>query len=93
MLNDGYATYSYLSNGNLSTITKDGKAISFSYDGLNRVNAVVYDGNAISYTYDNVGNLLTMTYPGNKIVTYTYDATNKMKTVKDWNNNTTTLQL
>ncbi len=90
VLNDGYATYSYLSNGNLSTITKDGKAISFSYDGLNRVNAVVYDGNAISYTYDNVGNLLTMTYPGNKIVTYTYDATNKMKTVKDWNNNTTT---
>ena len=89
VLSDGYATYTYLSNGNLSTINKNSKAITFGYDGLNRVTSVAYDGNTINYTYDNVGNLLTMTYPGSKTVTYTYDATNKMKTVKDWNNNTT----
>lgn len=88
--NDGYAAYTYLSNGNLSTITKDNKAITFGYDALNRVTSVTYDGSTINYTYDNLGNMLTMTYPGNKIVTYTYDAVNNLKTVKDWNNNTTT---
>ena len=31
-----------------------------------------------------------MTYPGNKTVTYTYDALNRMTSVKDWNNATTT---
>lgn len=88
--NDGYATYIYTSNGNLSSITKSGKAIAFGYDGLNRVSSVTYDGNTVSYTYDSVGNVLTMTYPGNKVVTYTYDAVNNLKTVKDWNNSTTT---
>jgi len=89
LTNDGYASYTYLSNGNLSSITKDGKAINFSYDGLNRVSSTTYDGKTVSYTYDNVGNVLTMTYPGNKTVTYTYDATNKLKTVTDWNSQTT----
>lgn len=88
-INDGYASYAYLSNGNLASVTKSGKAITFGYDGLNRVNSIAYDGNTVGYTYDDVGNLLTMTYPGNKTVTYTYDAVNQLKTVKDWNNNTT----
>jgi len=88
--NDGYATYSYATNGNLIEISKDGNPITFSYDALNRVTSVTYDSKTVSYTYDNVGNVLTMTYPGNKIVTYTYDDANKLKTVKDWNNNTTT---
>ena len=88
--NDGYATYTYATNGNLSSITKAGKAVTFGYDGLNRVTSVTYDGNTVTYTYDNVGNVLTMTYPGNKVVNYTYDAINNLKTVKDWNNNTTT---
>lgn len=87
--NDGYAAYSYLSNGNLYSITKAGKAITFDYDGLNRVTSVAYDGNTVNYTYDNIGNVLTMTYPGNKTVTYTYDAVNNLKTVTDWNNQTT----
>ena len=87
---DGYATYTYNSNGNLQTITRGGKAIQFSYDGLNHVIAVVYDGFSVGYNYDNVGNITRIIYPGNKIVNYTYDAVNRLKTVTDWNNQTTT---
>ncbi len=87
---DGYATYAYNSAGNLQTITKGEKAIQFSYDGLNHVVAVLYDGFSVGYNYDNVGNITRIIYPGNKIINYTYDAVNRLKTVTDWNNQTTT---
>jgi len=74
----------------LSSVTKDGKSVTYGYDGLNRITSTGYDGNTVNYSYDNAGNVLTITYPGSKNVTYTYDAVNNLKTVKDWNNNTTT---
>ncbi|MEM7184702.1 MAG: RHS repeat domain-containing protein, partial [Spirochaetota bacterium] len=40
--------------------------------------------------YDLNSNVTKITYPDGKQVTYTYDAKDRMKTVKDWNNNTTT---
>ena len=88
--NDGYATYSYLSNSLLGSVSKDNKAISYNYDALGRATSVAYDGKTVGYTYDNAGNILTIIYPGNKTVTYTYDAANRMTSVKDWNNHTTT---
>ena len=90
ILSDGYATYSYMTNGNLASITKNSKAIAFSYDGLNRVSSITYDSRTVNYTYDNVGNVVSIVYPGSHTVNYTYDATNKMKTVSDWNGNITT---
>lgn len=88
--NDGYASYNYLNNSLLGSVTKDAKAIAYEYDVLGRVISITYDGETVRYTYDNVGNLITITYPGNKTVTYTYDAANRMTSVKDWNNHTTT---
>jgi YD repeat-containing protein len=38
---------------------------------------------------DNEGNTASITYPGNKTVTYTYDGSNRMKTVTDWANRLT----
>lgn len=90
LTNDGYASYSYNSKGQISSITKDGKSISYSYDAFGRVSSIAYDGKTVSYSYDNNGNVLTITYPGSKTVTYTYDALNRMTSVKDWNNKTTT---
>ena len=90
LTNDGYASYSYNSKGQISSITKDGKSISYSYDAFGRVSSIAFDGKTVSYTYDNNDNVLTITYPGSKTVTYTYDALNRMTSVKDWNNKTTT---
>ena len=89
IISDGYATYAYNGNGNLQSITRQGKAIQFVYDGLNRVISTIYDGFTVGYNYDNVGNVTKIIYPGNKAVTYTYDAANQMKTVRDWNNKIT----
>ncbi len=90
LTSDGTTTMTYLSNGRLYRVTKDGKPITYEYDAFGRTTSITYDGNTVSYTYDPNGNVKTITYPGSKTVTYTYDALNRMKTVKDWNNNTTT---
>lgn len=87
---DGYATYAYLGNGNLQSISKAGKPIAFSYDAFNRVTGTTYDGFSVGYQYDLAGNITRITYPGGKQVNYTYDALNRMKTVADWNNQVTT---
>ena len=92
LLGDGITTFGYNNIGRLESVTKDSKAINYTYDAFGRTTAVAYDGKTVSYTYDNNGNVLTMTYPGNKTVTYTYDALNRMTSVKDWNNATTNYQ-
>ena len=90
LTSDGYAALSYNNKGQISSVTKDGKAITYSYDAFGRTTSIAYDGKTVSYTYDNNGNVLTITYPGSKTVTYTYDALNRITSVKDWNNATTT---
>jgi RHS repeat-associated protein len=88
MTSDGYASYDYNGEGKLATVTKDNQSITFDYDAFGRASSVTYDGKTVSYTYDNNGNVKTITYPsnqGNKIVSYTYDALNRITKVTDWN--------
>ena len=88
---DGVNSYTYDTNLRLSTITKGGKTLTYTYDGFNRVIAVDYNdfsGNKVQYGYDANGNITSMTYPGSKVVNYTYDGLNRMKSVTDWNNKT-----
>lgn len=85
-----YAEYSYDSNGRVSSIEKDGKAIEYHYDGLGRISSVEYDGKEVGYGYDNNANVTAITYPGNKTVTYQYDALNRVTAVTDWNSAKTT---
>lgn len=85
-----YAEYSYDSNGRVSSIEKDGKAIEYHYDGLGRISSVEYDGKEVEYDYDNNANVTAITYPGNKTVTYQYDALNRVTAVTDWNSAKTT---
>ncbi len=89
--NDGYAAYGYDAQGRLETVTKDGNAIQFSYDDFHRICEIMYNdiSNSVGYVYDDAGNITKMIYPGDKTVTYGYDANNRMKTVTDWNGNTT----
>ena len=83
---DGYASYSYLDNGLIGSVSKDNKAITYGYDALARVTSVTYDNKTVTYTYDNADNIISIGYPDNRTVTYTYDAANRMTSVKDWNN-------
>jgi RHS repeat-associated protein len=88
--NDGINSYAYDSQLRPASVTKDGKTLTFGYDGFNRVNAVGYDGATVACEYDANGNILRLIYPDGKAVNYTYDNLNRMKTVTDWNNRTIT---
>ncbi len=89
ILNDGYASYQYASNGSVSSITKDGKSTTYEYDALQRTTKITYDGKSVGYSYDNNGNITSILYPNGQRVRYTYNALNKLQTVTDWNNHTT----
>jgi RHS repeat-associated protein len=87
---DGYTNFTYDSPRNrLKTVTYQGKVLTFNYDNLDRITSTVYDGNTIAYTYDKNNNVTTITYPGSKVVTYTFDEIDRLKTVTDWNNQKT----
>lgn len=88
-ISDGYATYVYNNIGNLESITKDGKTISYEYDVFNRVTSLSYDGQTIEYEYDCNDNVTKLTYPGNLSVTYNYNVLNQLDTVTDWHGQTT----
>ena len=90
IINDGYATYAYDGNGNLQSITKDGKSIEYTYDIFNRLESQSYDGKTVGYGYDANDNITRITYPGNHEVKYSYNALNQLDTVTDWNGNATT---
>ena len=89
LTDDGYATYVYNATGNLQSVTRNGKSISYGYDIFNRITSQSYDGQTVSYNYDCNDNMIQMTYPGNHVVQYDYDALNKLNTVTDWNGNVT----
>lgn len=90
--NLGLIDYSYDANGNLETVTEGSNVITREYDNLNRLelyrNAA---GEEIEYRYHPEGQLWKIIYPDKtKVVEYLYDDANRLKTVKDWNNRTTT---
>ncbi len=88
--NNDYASFSYNSKGQLTSVSKDGKSVAYAYDGLGRTSSVEYDGKAVSYSYDANGNVTSITYPGSKTVSYSYDALNRVTAVTDWNGAKTT---
>jgi len=86
---DGVNTYTYDANLRLSTVTHNGKTLTYGYDGFNRIVSVDYNdfaNNKVQYSYDLNGNITSVIYPGGKTVSYTYDGLNRMKTLTDWNN-------
>ena len=92
LTSDGYASYSYNDFGLVESVTKDGKSIVYEYQAIGlKTKSITYDGIKVNYSYDLNGNVKTITYPGDgdKTVTYYYDALNRVESVTDWNNNTT----
>lgn len=90
LVNDGYASYNYYADNSLQSITRNGKAITYTYDALKRITAVNYNdfaNNTVGYEYDNNNNITKITYPNGVAVKYDYDANNRLTVVKD-NNNT-----
>lgn len=88
----GTILYSYDKNGNVLTISENGKTIVMTYSVLNQLLSYTdAEENKIAYEYDKVGNLVTLTYPNAKVVTYSYNANSQLSAVTD-NGKTTAYQ-
>ncbi len=77
----------YDAAGNVATrVDASNRTTSYAYDNLNRLVTTTYpDSTTVTNTYDAAGNLLTATSAAGT-TTYTYDALNRVATVKDPHN-------
>ncbi|MEV8443248.1 colicin E3/pyocin S6 family cytotoxin, partial [Actinosynnema sp. NPDC051121] len=86
-------TFGYNSVGARVSMTDGTGTTTWDADAFGGITGITRGSGAhVGYTYDNNGNILTIAYPGGttQTVTRTFDKANRLKTVTDWNNNTTT---
>jgi YD repeat-containing protein len=84
---DGYATtgYQYDNAGHLLETDDNAGGTSRktmrTYDALGRLVAYTDElGDSFGCAYDMAGNLKALTYPGGKVISYSYDANNRLST-------------
>jgi RHS repeat-associated protein len=88
-LEQAYATYEYSTNGKQTTvIDANGNRTNLIYDGLDRQSAWVFPSPATlgtvntadseRYSYDKNGNRISLRKRDGRIITYSYDALNRM---------------
>ena len=76
-------SYSYDEVGRLKTFDNGFGCTSYEYDLLDRVVKVIdRNGQATIYEYDELGNRSAVRYANGTVVTYTYDACNRLK--EEW---------
>ena len=67
-------SYSYDSKLNLSSITKDNKIITYTYNDKNMItNVSISNGNTYSFNYNDKDNLSSVSINNEQIGSYTYD--------------------
>ena len=80
MTSDGVNSYSYDNNMRLSSVSGNGKSISFGYDGFGRITSTNGDGHNNSYQYDKNGNCIRMDCSDYSTM-YEYDGLNRLTLV------------
>ena len=85
--NGSYLTATYDAESNTLTATGFGTSRTDAWDALNRVTSITFNfgpfTKTVNYTYDEVGNRRTMTYPEGQVITYTWDALNRLVDLGD----------
>ncbi len=85
-------SYHYDSDGLRTQMTDGTGTTSYVYDGYERLSSTQNGaGSTIGYGYDLDNDITSITYPNNKTVTRGYDNADRLHTVEDWNNQTTTI--
>jgi len=81
--------YSYDANGNRLNMVDSRGTTTYLYDSLDRLVDVDHPAGTVKYAYDQLGNRISLTYPDGRIVSYNYDALNRLKQVTDWTGRST----
>jgi RHS repeat-associated protein len=85
--------YAYDAAGNRTVMTDSVGVTGYVYDDLYRlVSADDPITGTVGYGYDLVGNRTRLVYPTGEVVTYTYDADNRMVEVEDWDEGVTSYE-
>ncbi|XCN75438.1 MAG: RHS repeat-associated core domain-containing protein [Candidatus Electrothrix aestuarii] len=79
-----FISYGYDLAGNRTSLTVPSGTTGFTFDALNRLETVTApDTTVTAYTYDAVGNRDTVSLPNGTMTSYTYDALNRLKLLKN----------
>jgi len=76
-------TFIYDNAGRMLSADRNGWVDTFIYDGVNRPTNTVQNGLPQSYTYDVPGRVETNIQPSGRILTYSYDARNRLTSLQD----------
>lgn len=79
-------TYAYWLTGDPQAVTYAGShSTTYDYDGAGRKSYESNDGRTVLYGYDPAGNRSSTQWPDSYLVSYTYDALNRMSDVRETN--------
>jgi RHS repeat-associated protein len=81
---NGSITYNYDAVGNRTSMTDTSGVTTYNYDDMNQLTMVDTPNGLLNYNYDASGNRISITYPDGKIITYSYDAVDRLASVTDW---------
>ncbi len=77
-------TYSYDGLGRATSVIRSSYTISYTYDELSRMVTSTAGGRTLSYLYDAAGRRTRLTHPDNFYVTYDYDDTGALESIKEY---------
>jgi YD repeat-containing protein len=78
-----FETYTYDGLSRVVSAADDDSVVTLAYDSLSNVVSETSAGNSTVSTYDGVGNRLTCTYPSGRVLSYNYDALDRMASVSE----------
>ncbi|MBO9715177.1 RHS repeat-associated core domain-containing protein, partial [Sphingomonas sp.] len=76
-------SYTYDLVGNLTGASQTGNALTFGYDALGRNTSQGGPQGTVSYQYDAAGRRMRLTWPDSFYVTYDYQVTGEVTTIKE----------
>ncbi|MBU7025318.1 MAG: hypothetical protein HXS48_00135, partial [Theionarchaea archaeon] len=78
-------TFEYDSNGNRTSMTDPAGTTSYTYDSMDRLlsetRTIKGTPYTVSYTYDAASRIVSVTYPDQSVITYEYDALNRLTNI------------
>lgn len=78
---DGLNRLTLTTDNNEPGTSVDNSQVTYLYDSLSRKIEEDQDGLVVTSDFDGVGNRIQLTYPDNRVLIYTYDNLERMKTV------------